>query len=91
MAPQHGSRLANTRGLAEWARPKVVVSCQGPLRWPARAVDPYSATGAQVFGTWPHGAVTIRSRATDLVVETFQTGQRMLVRWGHREGPGTTE
>jgi hypothetical protein len=46
--------------------------------WVSRADD--SAGGARFLGTWPHGAVTVRSHPTGLVVETFRTGQRFAVR-----------
>src|SRR5262249_39633366 len=62
MAPHHGSRLANRPELEAWAKPKVAVSCQGPPQWPVRVPDPYTAAGAQFLGTWPHGAVTVRSQ-----------------------------
>jgi competence protein ComEC len=77
MSPHHGSRLANTPGLAAWSRPRVVIACQGRPRWPTRERNPYEERGAIVFGTWPHGAVTVRSRAGDLRVETFKTGERI--------------
>jgi competence protein ComEC len=80
MAPHHGSRTANKPELAEWARPKVVVSCQGPPRHAAGSADPYAAVGAHFLGTWPHGAVTVRSTARGLTVETFLTGQRFTIR-----------
>jgi hypothetical protein len=38
--------------------------------------------GARFLGTWPHGAVTVRSHASGLVVETFQSGERFVVRRG---------
>jgi competence protein ComEC len=79
-APHHGSRRANTPDLAAWARPRVVISCQGPPRGPAGASEPYSARGARFLGTWPHGAITVRSHASGLVVETYVTGERMVVR-----------
>jgi len=82
MAPHHGSRISNTPDLAAWARPRLVIACQGPPQWPARSPDPYTAAGTQFLGTWPHGAVTVRSHRTGLVVETFQTGQRFVVRPG---------
>lgn len=78
MAPHHGSRTANTPDLAAWARPKVVVSCQGAPRSPRRH-DPYAPVGAEVFGTWPHGAVTVRDDARGLVLETYVTKQGRLV------------
>jgi competence protein ComEC len=80
MAPHHGSRFPNTAQLARWARPKVVVSCEGPPRGPTRPVEPYTPMGATFLGTWPHGAVMIRSHASGLVIETFQTGQRIVIR-----------
>ncbi len=80
MAPHHGSRLANTPDLAAWARPRVVVACQGPPVWPAREPDPFSRAGVPYLGTWPHGAVTVRSHASGLVIETFVTGQRLVLR-----------
>jgi competence protein ComEC len=79
MAPHHGSRAANKPEVADWARPRVVVSCQGPPRSPAQKSEPYTAAGAHFLGTWPHGAVTIRSDRSGLVVETFQTGQRFTI------------
>jgi competence protein ComEC len=79
MAPHHGSKAANKPELAAWARPRVVISCQGPPRSPSREPDPYSVKGAQFLGTWPHGAITIRSQPNRLTVETFQTGQRLMV------------
>jgi competence protein ComEC len=84
MAPHHGSRFPNNPDLAKWARPKVVVSCEGPPRGPKRPPEPYTAIGARFLGTYPHGAVTVRSHKTGLIVETFQSGQRFVV----RRGPG---
>jgi competence protein ComEC len=78
MAPHHGSRLANTEALARWAQPRVVVSCQGPPR--GRITEPYSSRGARYLGTWPHGAITIRSAPEALTVETFCTRERFRVR-----------
>jgi competence protein ComEC len=80
MAPHHGSRAANQPALAAWAQPRVVVSCQEPPRRPGLAEEPYTERGATFLPTWMHGAVTLRSRPEGLGVETFQTGQRWLVR-----------
>jgi competence protein ComEC len=79
-APHHGSPAANKPELADWARPRVVVSCQGRPRSPAGAKEPYTARGAQFLPTWPHGAVTVRSHPSGLVVETFATGQQLVLR-----------
>jgi competence protein ComEC len=81
-APHHGSRVSNKPELAAWAQPKVVVSCEGPPRNRERPPEPYTATGAHFLGTWPHGAVTLHSHPSGLVVETFMTGQRFVVRRG---------
>jgi competence protein ComEC len=80
MAPHHGSKTANTPALADWARPRVVISCEGPPRGPLRAPEPYSGQGATFLGTWPHGAVTVHSSPEGLTVETFVTGQRLVIR-----------
>jgi competence protein ComEC len=85
MAPHHGSHLANTPELARWARPRVVISCQGRPR-PAREVrESYEHVGAHLLDTRQHGAITVRSHASGLVVETFITKQRIAVRSGKRE------
>jgi competence protein ComEC len=81
-APHHGSKVSNTPDLARWARPQVVISCQGPPPGGLRRPEPYTAGGARFIGTWPHGAVTVRSHRTGLVVETFRTGQLFAVRPG---------
>ncbi len=83
MAPHHGSRagdqleLANRTDLAFRTRPWIIVSCQGlPLSSPTKP-NPYAAGGAWYFGTWPHGAITIRSRPDQLEVETFRSRQHL--------------
>jgi competence protein ComEC len=86
MAPHHGSKVTNTSNLADWARPRVVVSCQGPPRGLPVLDEVYKPKGAQVFGTWPHGAVTVRSHASGLVIETFATGQRIVLRTSREKG-----
>jgi competence protein ComEC len=88
MAPHHGSRAANTPQLADWARPQVVVSCEGPPRGPTRSLEPYSRAGARFLGTWPHGAITIRSSRDGLHVETFR-GDRYRLTAAHREHAST--
>jgi competence protein ComEC len=80
MAPHHGSRLAGPEALADWARPEVVISCQGPPRWPTPTPRLYEKKGARFLGTWPHGAVTVHSRREELVVETYRTGERCVIR-----------
>jgi len=73
MAPHHGSPAANTGPLAAWCQPRVVVSCEGPPRGPVRRPEPYTAAGAVFLSTWAQGAVTVRSGAAGLQVQTFRT------------------
>jgi competence protein ComEC len=80
MAPHHGSKVSNQAPLADWAQPRVVVSCQGPPRGVPVLDAVYRPTGAEVIGTWPHGAVTVRSHSTGMVIETHATGQRIVLR-----------
>jgi competence protein ComEC len=80
MAPHHGSPAANPPELARWARPEVVVSCQGPRPGPRDGGEAYRAAGARYLSTAREGAVTVRSHASGLVVETFRTGERFVVR-----------
>jgi competence protein ComEC len=82
MCPHHGSRAADPAGLAQWAKPKVVISCQGAPRSRGGTPDVYASRGAQFLSTWDEGAVTVRSHVSGLVVETFRTGQRIVVRGG---------
>ncbi len=80
MAPHHGSRAANTPALVAKVRPRVVLACQGPPRGATRPPDPAMAGGVPFLGTWPNGAITVRSGRGGLVVETFLTRQRLLLR-----------
>lgn len=82
MAPHHGSKVANTPALAAWAKPQLVIACQGPPPWPTAVSDVYASRGARYLGTWPHGAITIRSHRTGLIAETFRSGERIVVRMG---------
>jgi competence protein ComEC len=85
MAPHHGSHLTNTADLAQWAQPRVVISCQGRPP-PSREVRRrYQQVGAQVLDTHQHGAVTVRSHASGMVVETFRTKERFAIRGLNRE------
>lgn len=79
MAPHHGSHLANTADLAQWARPRAVVSCQGRPPLAREVRHRYQRVGAQVLDTHQHGAITVRSHASGIVIETFTTQQRLAV------------
>jgi competence protein ComEC len=83
LAPHHGSPRANTARLADWARPRVVVAALGP--GDSLAARPaYQKVGAQFLSTWPHGAVTVRTRRGGMVVETFATKERFVFRGAAR-------
>jgi competence protein ComEC len=84
MAPHHGSHLVNTAALAQWAQPRVVVSCQGRPPLAREVRQRYQQVGAQVLDTYQHGAVTVRSHASGLIVETFRTKERFAVRSASR-------
>jgi competence protein ComEC len=85
MAPHHGSLRANVEAFALWARPRVVVSCQGPPRGRDQLPEVYQGVGARTLATWPHGAVTVRSTGRGLVVETFVTRERLTLRPRHED------
>jgi competence protein ComEC len=68
--------------LASWARPRVVVSCEGPPTWATNVPNMYADHGAIFLSTWPHGAVTLISHKSGLVVETFSTHERFVVSSG---------
>jgi competence protein ComEC len=80
MAPHHGSPLTNTADLADWARPRVVVACNGPRHSLVDVAKRYTPRGAEYLSTWSEGAITVRSHASGMVVETFVTGQRFVLR-----------
>ena len=75
MAPHHGSRSANTPDLADWARPRVVVSSQKRRDDVALLSRPYEEIGAMFLDTARHGAVTLRSTAKGLGVEWFRANR----------------
>ncbi len=85
MAPHHGSHLTNTEELAQWARPRVVVSSQGRPP-PSREVrQRYQQVGAHVLDTHQQGAITVRSHVSGLVVETFRTKEQFAIRGSEGE------
>jgi competence protein ComEC len=79
-APHHGSPASNTRELAEWAQPSVVISSQGPPRSVPKQGNAYEAIGARYLTTWPHGAITVRREAAGFVIETYQTNNHWPLR-----------
>ncbi len=85
MAPHHGSHLTNTAELAQWARPRVVVSCQGRPPLAREVRQRYQQIGAKVLDTHQHGAVTVRSHASGLVVDTFRSKERFAIRGTDRD------
>ena len=80
MAPHHGSPAANTPELVRWARPRIVVSPQEEPKDPENATARlYRESKATFLATWAHGAITVRSRAGRLDVETYLTGLRLAL------------
>ena len=91
LAPHHGGKSANApRGapekpeagiVAAWARPKLVVSSQRAGTPTEHLRASYGAVGATVWDTPTVGAVTVRSHATGVIVESFRTSEvRVLTR-----------
>lgn len=79
MAPHHGSVGQQPEQIAElghWAKPRLVVSCQGRGD-AAKAEAIFRQQHIPYWGTWPHGAITIRSHASGIVAETYGTQQRL--------------
>jgi competence protein ComEC len=81
MTPHHGSGANRADELAEWARPRLVVACQG-RQDAGKAEAIYRRKAIPYWSTWPDGAITLRSHATGLTAETFATGRREVVRAG---------
>lgn len=82
MVPHHGSKSVDPATLCAWCRPRVAVACQGRPTGATPVPADYEMHGARFLGTWPHGAITVRSHATGLVVETYKTGLRFVARAG---------
>jgi len=77
MAPHHGSKNLDTKGLVEWAgNPWVVISSQGRPRGKPDLPEGYRQV-KHFLRTWDQGAVTVRCHSTGLIVETFLTKQRL--------------
>lgn len=83
MTPHHGS-TAPAEAIADWARPRLVVSSQGRTDV-GKAAEVFGKRGVPYWATWPNGAITIRSHSTGLLAETFATGRREVVRSGAGE------
>jgi competence protein ComEC len=82
MAPHHGSRAGgmgehvNRVTLLQRTKPKAVIACQQRPRGASRNLDPYRLAGVTYYGTWPHGAITVRSRHDQFELETYATKLR---------------
>jgi competence protein ComEC len=81
MVPHHGAGGGRVEALADWARPRLAVSSQGRTDT-GKAGIAYRARRIPYWGTWPDGAVTVRSHGSGLTAETFATGERTVVRAG---------
>jgi competence protein ComEC len=86
MIPHHGAGGPRVEALAEWAKPRLAVSSQGRTDT-GKAEIAYRPRRIPYWGTWPDGAITIRSHASGLTAETFATGQRVVVRPGTGAAP----
>jgi len=91
LAPHHGGKAANARRrsdgrfaagpVADWARPRLVVSSQEP-RDIEHLTQAYAAGGGSVWDTATTGAVTVRSHSSGLTAETFRGKEVIVVRRG---------
>lgn len=85
MAPHHGSRagdakeIENRRLLIRRSQPRVIVASQGRQLRSSLRPDVYAEVGATYLGTWPHGAVTVCLTPQETVIETYRTGQRLVI------------
>jgi competence protein ComEC len=79
MSPHHGSAAANTKGLANWAMPQLVVvpDSKAPK---ARKEEPYAGVQAQVWVTEVDGAVTVRSADGVFAAESFRSRRQLILR-----------
>jgi competence protein ComEC len=84
MTPHHGSGANRAGDLADWARPRLAVALQG-RRDGAKSEAIYRHKSIPYWGTWPDGAIIVRSHATGITAESFVTGKREVVRAG--DGP----
>jgi competence protein ComEC len=79
MAPHHGSHRVEVGPLLKSVRPSLIVSCQAQRPEPLQPTE-YAKSKVRFLGTWPHGAITIRSHSSGLIVETFVTRERFVIR-----------
>ena len=77
MAPHHGSDRSNIPALAQWAKPKLVVSCQTTPTSERKSVRMYEKIGAKYLATWPHGAITIRPSDPEATVQSYRSKLRL--------------
>ena len=80
LTPHHGA-AAPAEAIADWAKPRLVVSSQGRNDL-GKAEAVFKKRNVPYWPTWPNGAITIRSHSTGLVAESFATKQRMVVQSG---------
>jgi competence protein ComEC len=79
MTPHHGS--GRVEPLAAWAKPRLVIASQG--RGDAgKASEVFASRRVPYIATWPEGAVTVRSHQSGLILETFATKKREVIRGG---------
>jgi len=91
LAPHHGAVNANARreadgrfspgAMAAWAKPRFVVASQEP-RETIHLRAAYAP--ATVWDTATHGAVILRGRGENWIVEAFRTGEAHIIRGGEK-------
>ena len=79
MAPHHGSRAANTARLADWATPRLVVTCDAWSSSEKLDADVYQKRKIPSWITGKQGMITIHSRPNALIAETFKTKERLVL------------
>jgi competence protein ComEC len=80
MAPHHGSKTSNKADLANWAKPKIAISSQGPPRGNPQTANPYESVGSAYLTTWKQGAVTMRKEQGKWIAETHLTKKKLVIK-----------
>lgn len=73
LAPHHGSRFSNSTELADWAKPRLVISSQGSRLVRGNPLAVYEDRAIPVLRTNLDGAVSCRLGANALAVSSFRT------------------
>ena len=75
--PHHGGRTANPEWLYEWAKPRLVVVSQRPVRRQGGdALAPLERRGIPLLRTWRQGSIRLRWTDDGIVTRSFLDNQR---------------